>query len=439
MGADKAGGASTNVEVMIPFAPYAATPVNHRPLRLFVLYLLLLPLSQVVACSGPDGQSPAVRPGIEVLATDSVHLLEGLRIGLVTNHTGRTRNGTPSAEALRRAGVEVVGLFAPEHGLDGQKIGGEGFGDDTDEGTALPIYSLYGNRRSPDPTILQDMDALVFDMQDVGARYYTYVSTMLAALEAAAGAGIRFVVADRPNPVGGLRVQGNVLDPEFVSFVGPFPVAMRHGMTTGELALLFNSEYGIDAALQVVPASGWSRESWADETGMQWIAPSPNMPTLESAVHYSGTCLFEGTNISVGRGTDRPFQQLGAPWLDSGALVKALTRHGLPGVRFESVRFTPVAPDDGKYGGIEVHGVRLVTTDRSLYDPTVTAVALLSEVRRQAGDNWEWRESSFDRLAGTDRLRRAIEAGEPVERIVSRWSQDLDRFRERRADYLIYE
>ena len=424
---------------MTPLVPSAATPVEHRPLRLFVLYLLLLPLPLVSACSGPDGQSPAVRPGIEILATDSVHLLEGLRVGLVTNHTGRTRNGTPSAEALRRAGVEVVALFAPEHGLDGQTAGGKGFGDDTDEGTALPVYSLYGDRRSPDPTILQEIDALVFDMQDIGARYYTYVSTMLAALEASAGAGIRFVVADRPNPIGGFLVQGNVLDPEFASFVGPFPVAMRHGMTTGELALLFNAEYGIDADLQVVPASGWSREAWADETGLEWIAPSPNMPTLESAVHYPGTCLFEGTNISVGRGTDRPFQQLGAPWLDPEALVKALTRHGLPGVRFESVRFTPAAPDDGKYGGIEVQGVRLVTTDRDLYDPTVTAVALLSEVRRQAGDHWEWREDAFDRLAGTDRLRRAIEAGEPVERIVSRWSQDLDRFLERRAGYLIYE
>jgi uncharacterized protein YbbC (DUF1343 family) len=412
--------------------------MERRPLRLFVLHLLVLSLPLVCACSGPDGQSPTVRPGIEVLATDSVHLLKGLRVGLVTNHTGRTRGGTPSAEALRRAGVEVVALFAPEHGLDGQKVGGQGFGDDTDEGTALPVYSLYGDRRSPDPAILLELDALVFDVQDIGARYYTYVSTMIASMEAAAGSGIRFVVADRPNPIGGLLVQGNVLDPDFASFVGPFPVAMRHGMTTGELALLFNTEHGIDADLQVVQVDGWSRGRWADETGIEWIATSPNMPTLESAVHYPGTCLFEGTNVSVGRGTDSPFQQLGAPWLDSSALVKAMSRHGFPGVRFESVRFTPVEPDDGKYGGVEVQGVRLIATDRGLYDPTVTAVALLSEMRRQAGDHWEWRENSFDRLAGTDRLRRAIEAGEPVDRIVSRWTRELDRFLEERAGYLIY-
>jgi uncharacterized protein YbbC (DUF1343 family) len=437
-GRGKAEGIVSDVESVNPLAQSVATQVERRPLRLFVLRLFVLPLPLATACSGPDQQSPAVRPGIEVLATDSVHLLDGLRVGLVTNHTGRTTDGTPSAVALRRAGVDVVALFAPEHGLGGQRVGGERFGDDTDEETAVPVYSLYGDRRSPDPTILQEIDALVFDVQDVGARYYTYVSTMAAAMESAAGAGIQFVVADRPNPIGGLLVQGNVLDPEFASFVGPFPVPMRHGMTTAELALLFNMEHGIEADLHVVPASGWSRESWADETGMEWIATSPNMPTLESASHYPGTCLFEGTNVSVGRGTDRPFQQLGAPWLDPEALVKALTRHGLPGVRFESVRFTPVAPDDGKYDGIEMRGVRLYATDRRIYDPTVTAVVLLSELRRQAGDHWEWRDSSFDRLAGTDRLRRSIEAAEPVERIVRRWNQDLDRFRKRRAGYLIY-
>jgi len=410
-----------------------------RPLSQLVLPLVVMSLPLIPACAGPEEQLPAVRPGIEVLATDSMHLLDGLRVGLVTNHTGRTRDGTPSAIALRRVGVDVVALFAPEHGLGGQKVGGERFGDEKEELTALPVYSLYGDRRSPDPAILQELDALVFDVQDIGARYYTYVSTMIASMEAAAGAGIRFVVADRPNPIGGLLVQGNVLDPEFASFVGPYPVAMRHGMTTGELALLVNAEHGIEADLHVVPASGWSRQSWADETGIPWIATSPNMPTLASAVHYPGTCLFEATNVSVGRGTDRPFQQLGAPWLDSEALVQALTRHDLQGIQFESVHFTPLEPDDGKHSGVEVQGVRLIVTDRGLYDPTVTAVVLLSEMRRLAGDHWEWRESAFDRLAGTDRLRHSIEAAEPVDRIVRRWNQDLDRYLTRRARYLIYE
>jgi uncharacterized protein YbbC (DUF1343 family) len=413
--------------------------MERRALRRYISCLLVLPLPLVAACSGPDERSPAVHPGIEVLVTDSAHLLDGLRVGLVTNHTGRTRNGTPSAAALRGVGVDVVALFAPEHGLGGQVVGGQKVGDGTDEQTALPVYSLYGDSRAPDPDVLKELDALVFDIQDIGARYYTYVSTMVASMEAAAGAGIRFVVADRPNPIGGRLVQGNVLDPQFASFVGPYPVPMRHGMTTGELARLVNAEHGIGADLHVVPASGWERRFWADETGIAWIPTSPNMPSLESAIHYPGTCLFEGTNVSVGRGTDRPFQQLGAPWLDSEALLQALSGHDLPGVRLESVRFTPVEPDDGKYGGMEVQGVRLIVTDRGLYDPTVTTVALLSEMRRQSGQHWEWRDGTFDRLAGTDRLRQAIEAAEPVDHIVSRWTRDLDRFLNRRARYLIYD
>ena len=413
--------------------------MERRQLNISIQGLLVLSLPLGSACSGPGEPPPPVRPGIEVLATDSVHLLDGLRVGLVTNHTGRTRDGTPSAVALRRAGVDLVALFAPEHGLGGQVTGGESFGDETEEVTALPVYSLYGERRSPDPAILQELDVLVFDVQDIGARYYTYVSTMIASMEAAAEEDIRFVVADRPNPIGGLLVQGNVLDPEFASFVGPYPVPMRHGMTTGELARLVDAERGLEADLHVVPAYGWSRGSWADETGIPWIATSPNMPTLESAIHYPGTCLFEGTNVSVGRGTDRPFQQLGAPWLDSEALVQALGRLELPGVRFESVRFTPIEPDDGKYGGIEVQGVRLHVTDRETYDPTVTAVALLSEMRRQSGQHWACRESTFDRLAGTDRLRHAIEADEPVELIVSHREGRLAEFRQLRTGYLIYE
>ncbi len=396
-------------------------------------------LLAVTACTDRAETPQSVRPGIEVLATDSVQLLDGLRVGLVTNHTGRARDGTPSALALRDAGVLVVALFAPEHGLGGRVVGGEHVGDATDSVTGLPVYSLYGERRSPDPTVLREIDVLVFDIQDIGARYYTYVSTMAEAMKAAARSGIPFLVADRPNPIGGILVQGNILDPAYASFVGPYPVPMRHGMTAGELARLFNAEQEIAADLHVIPADGWSRDRLADETGIAWIPTSPNMPTLESAAHYPGTCLFEGTNVSVGRGTDRPFQQLGAPWVERDALVRALDRYELPGVRFEAVRFTPLDPDDGKYAGEEVAGVRLHVTDRSTYDPTVTAVALLSELHRQAGERWEWRDATFDRLAGTDRLRLAIEADEPAETIVRRWDAELDRFRRVRAGYLIYE
>lgn len=334
--------------------------------------------------------------------------------------------------------MDVVALFAPEHGLRGTEGPGETVEDARDPVTGLPVYSLYGGRLSPGASMLMGLDALVFDIQDVGARYYTYVSTMAGAMEGAARAGLTFIVADRPNPIGGVRVQGNVLDPSFATFVGRFPIPMRHGMTAGELALLFNGEYGIGADLHVVPVDGWLREAWADETGLRWIAPSPNMPTLESAAHYPGTCMFEGTNMSVGRGTDRPFQQIGAPWLDASELTRRMEARSQPGVRFEVVRFTPVEPDDGKHEGQTVEGTRLTVTDRNAYDPSATAVALLIEAKDLSGDRWAWREETFDRLAGTDRLRQAIESGVAAEAIEASWAQSLREFRRARSRFLLY-
>ncbi len=392
----------------------------------------------VPACSGAPVADTAVRPGIEVLATDSVHLLHEIRVGLITNHTGATRDGAPSAVVLMEAGVDVVALFAPEHGLQGTVGPGETVEDARDPVTGLPVYSLYGRRISADAAMLRGLDALVFDIQDIGARYYTYVSTMAEAMKAAARAGLTFIVADRPNPIGGDRVQGNVLDPSFASFVGRYPIPMRHGMTAGELALMFNAEYGIGADLHVVPVDGWLREAWADEAGLPWIAPSPNMPSLESAAHYPGTCLFEGTNLSVGRGTDRPFQQIGAPWLDASELTRRMEARSQPGVRFEVVRFTPVEPDDGKYEGQTAEGIRLTVTDRNAYDPTATAVALIIEARDLSGDRWAWQEETFDRLAGTGSLRQAIESGVAANDIAASWAQSLREFRRARSRFLLY-
>jgi uncharacterized protein YbbC (DUF1343 family) len=400
--------------------------------------LALLCLGLLAACSsGADGND-STRTGIEILVRDSAHILSGMRVGLITNHTGRALDGTPSALLLRGAGIDVVSLFSPEHGFRGTAAPGQVVEDTVDAETGLPVSSLYGQEREFDPEALAGLDALVFDIQDIGARYYTYVSTMAQAMRAAAQAGILFVVADRPNPIGGEHVQGNVLDPAFASFVGPYPVAMRHGMTPGELALMFNREFGIGAELRVAPASGWTRSVWADSTGIPWVATSPNMPDLESAVHYPGTCLFEGTDLSVGRGTDRPFQQVGAPWLDTGELLRRAAAYDLPGVGLTPVRFRPEGPQDGKFDGEVVAGVRLEVTDRRLYDPTRTAVIILAEVRRMGGAAWEWREDSFDRLAGTDRLRLAIESGVDPEIIVDAWRDDLDRFEGVRAKYLLY-
>ena len=395
-------------------------------------------LVSVSACAPEQPRHPEVVPGIEILVGDSAHVLAGLRVGLITNHTGLSRDGTPAAQLLLEAGIDIRALLAPEHGLRGSGQPGQAVPDTIDQLSGLPVHSLYGERLTPDPALLQELDALVFDVQDVGARYYTYVSTMAEAMRAAAGSGLLFVVADRPNPIGGELVQGNVLDSSFTSFVGPFPVPMRHGMTAGELALMFNDEFGIGARLLVVPASGWDRSAWADQTGVPWIPTSPNMPDLESATHYPGTCLFEGTNLSVGRGTDRPFQQIGAPWLDPEEVIAGVAAVSLPGVRLVPVSFTPRGADDGKFEGRLVRAIRLEVTDRGAYDPTRTAVALLREIRRSAGADWAWRAAAFDRMAGTDRLRVALDSGVPLDQIVEGWAAARQDFRLDRVQYLLY-
>ena len=403
----------------------------------------------LLACSRPDAQLDRslyqddgegfgpIRPGIEVLLEDSLHLVAGRRVGLITNQTGMDASGRSSIDRLyEHPSVELVALFAPEHGIRGTADPGETVEDDVDVETGVPIHSLYGAVRSPTPEMLDGIDVLLMDYQDIGARYWTYVSTMTLAMEAAAEQGIPVVVLDRPNPIGG-AVQGNVLDPPFATFVGRYPIAMRHGMTPGELARYYQGEMGIGGELRVVPVDGWRRDIPFAETGLPWIRPSPNMPDVESATHYPGTCLFEGTVLSVARGTEAPFQQIGAPWLDGDDLAEAMNEYGLPGVRFEPVRFTPNAPSDGKFEGVEVEGVRLVATSPE-YDPTHAAVALLVETRRMSGTRWGWLQAHFDRLAGTDRLRQAIDAGAGLDEIRSGWRDELEAFKRVREQYLIY-
>ena len=410
---------------------------------------ILVLLAIALACSGPDAQLDAslyqdnsngfdaIRPGIQVLLEGSIHLVSDRSVGLITNQTGVDASGRSSIDRIHEhPSVELVALFAPEHGIRGTADPGETIADDVDAETGVPIHSLYGATRSPTPEMLDGIDVLLVDYQDIGARYWTYVSTMTLAMEAAAEQGIPFVVLDRPNPIGG-AVQGNVLDPPFATFVGRFPVAMRHGMTLGELARYYQGEMGIGRELRVAPVDGWRRDMSFAETGLPWIQPSPNMPDVESATHYPGTCLFEGTVLSVARGTEAPFQQIGAPWLDGEALAQVMNGYGLRGVRFEPVRFTPDAPSDGKFDGVEVQGVRLVATSPE-YDPTEAAVALLVETRRMSGTRWGWLQAHFDRLAGTDGLRQAIEAGAGLDEIRVGWRDELEAFERVRERYLIY-
>ncbi|MFW6199136.1 MAG: exo-beta-N-acetylmuramidase NamZ domain-containing protein [Gemmatimonadota bacterium] len=385
------------------------------------------------------GEARPVRPGIDVVLSDSLHLLRGRRIGLITNQTGVGRGGTSGIDLLwEHPEVELVALFSPEHGIRGDAPEGEIIEEEVDSATGLVVHSLYGETRAPTSEMLEGIDVLLFDIQDVGARYFTYVSTMALAMEAAAPEDIHFVVLDRPNPIGGVQLQGNVLQPSFSSFMGMFRIAMRHGMTPGELARMSRDAGALDVELTVVPADGWRRSMAFDDTGLPWIPPSPNMPTVRTALHYPGTCLFEGTSLSVGRGTDRPFEQVGAPWLDGPELARRLEARDLPGVRFEAVRFTPRDPTDGKHDGVEVSGVRFVARGPD-YDPTMAAVAALFEARHMAGERWEWRPDHFDLLAGTDRLRIGIDEGRTVEELTADWDAQLREYRQHREPHLIYE
>ena len=390
----------------------------------------------------PESEARQVRSGIEVLLSDSLHLVQGQRVGLLTNHTGIywTSDGIVGStiDALYEANnVDLVALYAPEHGIRGQEQAGAAIDSGRDERTGVPIHSLYGEVRKPTPAMLEGVDVLLFDMQDIGARYYTYVSTMALAMEAAGEQDIPFIVLDRPNPVRGDVVQGNLLKPGYETFVGMYPVPMRHGMTVGELARLYVGEFGLEVDLHLVPLDGWTRDMTFDQTQLPWIPPSPNMPSLESALAYPGTCLFEGTPISVGRGTDRAFQWVGAPWLDGVQLAESLNGYGINGVRFESTTFTPRNSGDRKFEGQEVSGVVLIPESTD-YDASKAAVAMLVETYSMSGDNWLWAEAHFDRLAGTDSLRLSIEAGADFAELTSAWDSETQAFEQLRVPYLIY-
>lgn len=333
--------------------------------------------------AAPPGRAPAatpeVRPGLEVLLSDSAHLIRGRRVGLVTNQSGVDHLGRSGVDLLLTAGVRLTALFSPEHGFRGTADPGAEVASTTDPATGLPIYSLYGRNSAPTDSMLAGIDIMLVDLQDAGARYYTYLWTTVEVMRAAARRGVPVVVLDRPNPLGG-AVQGNVLDTAFRTPVGLLAIPMRHGMTLGELTRLAQHDLGLTAELTVVPAAGWRRSMYFDQTGLPFVAPSPNLRSLEALIHYPGLCLMEGTTLSVGRGTDHAFEQVGAPWLDTTRVLAFLRRTALPGVRFEGVSFTPRRPGDGKFADTLVAGIRLKVLDRDRYDPTVAALYLLQAV-----------------------------------------------------------
>ena len=384
--------------------------------------------------SRPDRPARPVWTGIDVVRRDGCSILKGRRVGLITNHTGVDRTGRSTIRILADdSQCKLVSLFSPEHGIAG-RLDIPQIADSTDQSTGLRIISLYGKNREPTAEQLQDLDVLVFDIQDIGTRFYTYMSTMGLAMRAAAQQGKPFVVLDRPNPINGRDVQGPVLDAGRESFVGFHPVAVRHGMTAGELAMMFKSELKLKLDLHVVRCQGWHRGDMFDATGLEWIDPSPNMRSLTQALLYPGIGLLETTNLSVGRGTDTPFERLGAPWIDGRRLAATLNQAGLAGVRFVPITFTPEA---SKFRGERCGGVSLVITDRTAFHPLRTGLTIARALRRGYAEQWE--SDKYMRLLGNQRVHAAVLAGTQVDEIELMIEPELERFRRRRAQFLLYD
>ncbi|WJY27552.1 exo-beta-N-acetylmuramidase NamZ family protein [Sporosarcina trichiuri] len=376
-----------------------------------------------------------VTVGAEVLMQKEKKMLKGKRVGLITNPTGVDRNLNSVVDLLNNdPDIELKALYGPEHGVRGDAQAGSYVEYYIDEVTGLPVYSLYGQTRKPTPEMLDGIDALVFDIQDVGTRFYTYIYTMALSMEAAKEKGIPFIVLDRPNPLGGEKVEGPVLDPEFASFVGQYPIPLRHGMTVGELAQLFNKEFGIGADLSVVKMKGWNRKDYFDETGLQFVMPSPNMPTLDTSLVYPGAALIEGTNVSEGRGTTKPFELIGAPFVSSPQLVHQLNQLNLPGVQFRAASFTPTF---SKHSGKLSHGIQIHITDKEKYDPVVTGLHIVKTLKDLYPEQVQL-TSFFDKLIGNGWVREGIEQGMTVEEMQKRWEKDLKQFKKVRKQYLLY-
>jgi uncharacterized protein YbbC (DUF1343 family) len=384
--------------------------------------------------------------GVEKLLERQFELLDGSRLGLICNQASVDHSFHHSADLFDdHKAMNLRALFGPQHGIRGDVQDNMIETDHaTDKRTNLPIYSLYSETREPTEEMLRDVDVLVFDMQDVGCRIYTFVYTMANCMRAAKKFGKRVVVCDRPNPINGSAVAGNVLEPEFASFVGQFPIPTRHGMTPGELAQLFNKHFNIDCDLDVITMNGWQRELWVDQTDAPWVLPSPNMPTVDSATVFPGTVHFEGTQMSEGRGTTRPFELIGAPYIDPDDYASQLNSLGLNGVYFRACMFRPTFQ---KHGGTTCGGVQIHVTDRDRFEPVSAGVAMVKTAFDMYPGDFRWKEppyeyvfdkNPFDVISGTDKLRRDFEKGISLETMIESWQSELEKFLEIRKDYLLY-
>jgi uncharacterized protein YbbC (DUF1343 family) len=396
--------------------------------KLFVLALV---------CAAPaiSAQTSAgVVPGVEVLLSDSMRLIRGKRVGLLTNHSGRDRQGRNTIDLLFKApGVKLTALFGAEHGIRGTAKAGEKISSTVDSATGVPIYSLYGDVQVPTPEMLKDVDVLVYDIQDVGARVYTYEWTFAVAANAVKKP---IIILDRPDPIRADRYEGNILDPAFSSLVGKFPVALRYGLTPGELLRFLVGTKLIDADVHVVPMRNYRRSMWFDETKLPWINPSPNLRSLDAEVLYPGTVFFEGTTATEGRGTDAPFTLIGAAWLtDNAAIAGELNALKLPGVRFDTA--TRTIEPGYKFGGQTIPMIKVLVTDRNAVRSVALGIRMLRAIYVHHPRDFQWRTPQIDRLAGTDKLRAAIEQN-GVDALITQWDADAARFAQQVKPYLIY-
>jgi len=401
----------------------------------------------LIAITLAFSQQSRVKIGAEILIEKHLDLIKGKKIGIVTNHTGILPDGRHIVDVLNEIeDVKVVALFGPEHGIRGEVPDGKSISHGVDTKTGIPVFSLYGEVKKPTTEMLKDIDVLIFDIQDVGARFYTYISTMSYCMEACAEMGKKFIVLDRPNPVRGVYVDGPILEPRFKSFVGLHPIPVAHGMTVGELAKMFNEEAwlenGMKADLTVIKMENYSRKLWFDQTGLPWIKPSPNMMTLKTAIVYTATCFIEGTNVSEGRGTQHPFEWIGAPWIDGSKLANELNSYNLPGVRFEPISFIPTDIEkvtvDPKYEGERCGGIYLNVYDREKFEPVKVGVYILYALKKLYPDKFKWRTAGQDRLWGTDKIRLMIDEGKKPEEIIKTWESELKKFLSIRQKYLLY-
>jgi uncharacterized protein YbbC (DUF1343 family) len=429
-------------------------------MRYYRLLAVLLPLCAgcVVISKQIDPTSELaeakVRPGITILLGDSIQLIRGKRIGLLTNQTGINEKGRSDIDLLRDkkardAAVSLVQLFSPEHGLRGTEDR-TNIASGIDQTSGLPVFSLYGQQTmAPPDSLLSKLDALVFDLQDIGTRTWTYVGAMVYSMRAAARLHKPFIVLDRPNPISGYIIEGPVLDSALANPEDPtsaragqayalWPIPLRHGMTMGELALYFNDVLKIHANLHVVPAQGWRRDVWFDLTGLPWVKPSPNMPDLHSAILYPGLVAFESTNLSVGRGTPGAFQRIGAPWLNAAATVALLKDREIPGVRFFNESFTPLNPSDGKYGGQTIPGIKIVVINRSALQSARVGASLLWAINKTAGNRLTIENRGFDLRFGSPAVRQALLRGDDPDVLIDREYKAAYAFRDATRQYLIY-